>query len=85
MRLCFAQEQSLRTLKGLLRRLRTRGGGVDAETVLATAAALSLYTEAQLAGWVVSPPELRTTAAKALPHSDLDADLLARFYSSQEC
>lgn len=51
-------------------------------------AVLSPYAEAQLAGWVVSPPELvppiAEPAAAAAERSDPEA-LLARFYACQEC
>ena len=71
----------------LLRRLRF-GAPVDAGTVLATAAAMSLYAEAQFAGWVAPPPELGARSAPASPAGAQSEDaeaLLARFYSCQEC
>lgn len=53
---------------------RAEGGGV-----------LALYAEAQLAGWVAPPPDLRPPG-RPLPPEQADAEaLLARFYSCQEC
>ncbi len=60
---------------------------MQGSAVLATAA-LSRYAEAQFAGWVASPPELRARSAptQAPKAESADADaLVTRFYSCQEC
>jgi hypothetical protein len=66
-------------LAGLLRRLFLRRASPLA------APCLSRTAEAQFAGWVVLPQDLRAEPAKA-PAAARDVEgLLSRFYESQEC
>jgi len=69
----------------LLKRLWSRSRERRVSTIAAYA---SLYSEAQLVGWVPSPLELQPPISLAQPSrtqvSDAEA-LVARFYSCQEC
>ena len=50
------------------------------------AAAVALYAEAELSGWVCMPPEAAKTGDNRFAGQPAETDgLLARFYFSQEC
>ena len=52
---------------------------------LGAAAALGFYAEAQLAGWVACPTELKAAPGKTEAGARDVEGLLGRFYESQEC